>query len=155
MLHTRHGCTLLCGALLVWASPGWANTAEGKADSPSVETAVQPTAGYHKGFFIRGMDGLFELRIQGRVQARYTLEVLEHEDDETAFSIPRARLTLAGHALTKALRYKFQTDFGKGFVTLKERLLRRLPVRSRVAASAGRSVEEAVFAAADQLKRTP
>jgi hypothetical protein len=80
----------------------------------------EPAAGYDKGFYVRSDDDAFELKIQARVQARYTLEILEHGPDESHFAIQRARLTLAGHAFTPTLTYKFQSDFGRGFVTLKD-----------------------------------
>ena len=60
------------------------------------------------------------VRLNGRVQARYTHRVVDEADNQGAFSIQRARLALAGHAFTKALKYKFQADFGKGFVSLKD-----------------------------------
>lgn len=87
---------------------------------PAVETAA-PT-GYKKGFFIGSEDGRFALVINGRVQGRYTLESIDDtdRDTETAFSIARARLTLKGHAFEERIGYKFQTDFGKGDVVLKD-----------------------------------
>jgi phosphate-selective porin OprO/OprP len=83
-----------------------------------------PSAGYKKGFFIQSADGMFKMAINGRVQARYTYESVdglgEGEDDKTFFSIPRARLTLKGHAFSKDITYKFQSDFGEGAVNLKD-----------------------------------
>lgn len=113
---------LAVGLVLSWTSVASAQdaTADPVAAADSEPGPQRPVAGYHKGFFIRSPNEPFALRIQGRVQARYAYEVLEEEDDESAFSIPRARLTLAGHAFTEALAYKFQADFGKGFVTLKD-----------------------------------
>jgi hypothetical protein len=79
------------------------------------------TAGYDKGFFIRNADGTYALKISGRVQPFYTLNVgRDPLDLRSAFEIRRARLTLGGHLHTRALTYKLQTDLGKGFVTLKD-----------------------------------
>ena len=114
---------LLLAAVITMSAPGWAHEAGGAAvaaGEPAPKADAAPVAGYDKGFFIQGADVPFKLKLQARVQARYALDVLDGEEDETAFSIPRARLTLGGHAFTKALGYKFQIDFGKGFVTLKD-----------------------------------
>ncbi len=63
------------------------------------------------------------MKIQGRVQSRLQM----NKDFEgigkkktAAFSIPRARLTFKGQAHSTAISYKFQTDFGKGFASLKD-----------------------------------
>lgn len=78
------------------------------------------TSGYKSGFFIKSADGKHKLVIQGRVQARYTYEVVSDGDDQSAFSIERARLVMKGHAFTKDLTYKFQADFGQGAVSLMD-----------------------------------
>lgn len=87
---------------------------------PALALADGPSVGYEKGFFIRSSDGFNLLRVQARVQARYTYELLEDAGDESQLSIPRARMTLAGKLFNPALGYKFQTDFGKGGVRLKD-----------------------------------
>jgi phosphate-selective porin OprO/OprP len=83
-----------------------------------------PSAGYNNGFYIQSVDGMFKMAINARVQARHTYESVdglgEGEGDGTFFSIPRARLTLKGHAFSKEITYKFQSDFGKGAVNLKD-----------------------------------
>jgi len=76
--------------------------------------------GYEKGFFIESGDGNHRLAIAARLQARYTYHEVEAGPDTSAFSIERARLKLEGHAFTKDLTYVFQSDFGKGAVTLKD-----------------------------------
>ncbi len=93
--------------------------------TPPVVTSVsEPTAtfGYKKGFFIDD-GGVNKLVIAGRVQSRFVFESVDQGADrgtESNFSIPRARLTLKGNAYTKRLSYKFQSDFGKGAVSLKD-----------------------------------
>lgn len=81
-------------------------------------------AGYEKGAFVRSADGSFFLQANGRVQGRYTLESSAGEKgyglDESAFSIPRARLKVGGHAFTPRLGFELQMDFGKGFFSLKD-----------------------------------
>ena len=96
------------------AVPGMGVAGEGESKDAAAKT------GYKKGFFIEDGSGDFQLRIQGRLQARYEFTAVDGGADASAFSIPRARLTLAGKAFTKDLSYKFQTDFGKGFVSLKD-----------------------------------
>jgi hypothetical protein len=104
---------------LLTTTPG---LAQDVGEAPAAATATGPVAGYRKGFFIRAADGPFELRLEGRVQTRLALENPEGaaNEYESAFSIPRARLVLSGRAFLEALGYKFQADFGKGFVALKD-----------------------------------
>jgi hypothetical protein len=90
------------------------------APDPEPETPAGPNAGYKKGFFIQSDDGQFRLEVGARFQARYAFEAIEAAPNESNFSIARARFTLGGHVFTEDLTYKFQTDFGKGFVTLKD-----------------------------------
>ncbi len=91
---------------------------------PLAALADGPTAGYKKGFYIQSADENYKLKIGGRVQARYHYEAVEGfgsgAEDESAFTIPRARLTLSGNVFNQNLKYKFQTDFAKGFVGLKD-----------------------------------
>lgn len=81
--------------------------------------AAQPAAGFDKGFFIRNDDGTYSLLITGRVQPFYTW-TKQGDDYHNAMEVRRARLTLEGTLHTKRLRYKMQSDFGKGNVTLKD-----------------------------------
>jgi len=91
-----------------------------------VEEAEHASFGYDKGFYISHDNdkGSFKLKIGARVQSLLSVTSadtgLSTRQDRWAFSINRARLVLSGHAFTKKLEYKFQTDFGKGFVTLKD-----------------------------------
>ncbi|MBN1945148.1 MAG: hypothetical protein JW797_05695 [Bradymonadales bacterium] len=116
---------LPAGLLLLWSAT--ANSQEAvipaEAGSGQGEAAVRQTAGYQRGFFLRSVDQPFELRIQGRMQGRYTHLLTDGAPDELAFSLPRIRLVLAGHMFTEALRYRFQADFGGGAVTLKDAFL--------------------------------
>jgi len=101
------------------------SAAELYAESGEAADSGEPLVGYDKGFFIRSADGSFELRTQGRVQARYTFESIDPGDGadtetEMQFSIPRARIKMAGHAFSDEWRYTVQIDFGKGFVGLKD-----------------------------------
>ena len=90
----------------------------------AIPASADATSGYKKGFFISAEDGSSKLKINGRVQARFNYEGIEGidngADDEYQFSIPRARLTMGGHLLSGDLKYKFQTDFGKGGASLKD-----------------------------------
>jgi len=84
-----------------------------------------PTAGYDKGFFIKSDTdkGVFELKIKARVQTLATFDSTDSADQRTnlaQFQIRRARLTFEGVAYTPKLKYKFQSDFGRGFLTLKD-----------------------------------
>lgn len=80
---------------------------------------------YDKGTTITSGDGAFELKIVGRLQARWEMFRVDDGDDTTEteitdrFSIARARVTLEGHAF-EDVDYKFQTEFGKGFTYLRD-----------------------------------
>ncbi len=76
--------------------------------------------GYDKGFFIKSGDGKYALKINARVQPFYAGTFAKDATDKHAFEIRRARLSLEGNVHTKSLTYKFQTDYGKGFLTLKD-----------------------------------
>ena len=97
---------------------------------PTASAEGDVLAGFKKGFFLKSADGDFKLKIGARVQTRYQYDAIDGigdtaddgsgADDKQSFSIPRARLTLKGNAYGKDLTYKFQTDFGKGLVNLKD-----------------------------------
>lgn len=87
------------------------------------------TAGYDKGFFIRSADDKFTLGITGRVQPFYSITrsstPVTGSDDRivdyrNSIEVRRARLVLEGNLHGKDLTYKFQSDFGKGLVSLKD-----------------------------------
>jgi hypothetical protein len=92
------------------------------AEPPKPEEKRPALVGYDKGFFLRSEDGKFSLKITGRVQPFYNMTRTEGPPKNYAhnFEVRRARLTLEGNIHTKKLLYKFQSDFGKGFVTLKD-----------------------------------
>ncbi len=100
--------------------PAVAEAAQAPSETATEAAAVEPVAGYDGGFFIRAPEQPFELKINARVQARYTYEALDGEPDEAQFSIPRARIALKGKAFSPDLSYAFQADFGKGSVALKD-----------------------------------
>jgi len=86
---------------------------------------ISKYAGYKKGIYINDKSGYFSLKINARMQARYTMEALDQGNSEkrkieSNFSIPRARLKLKGHVISKRISYAFQTDFGKGGASLKD-----------------------------------
>lgn len=88
---------------------------------PKPSDAKPGIAGFDKGFFIKTDDGSYSLKITGRVQPFYTLtRTNEPKDYQNAFEIRRARLVLEGTIHSPKLLYKMQSDFGKGFVTLKD-----------------------------------
>jgi Phosphate-selective porin O and P len=90
-------------------------------DKPAASEKKPGTAGYDKGFYLRDADDKFALKINGRLQPFYTLNLgREPLDFKNAFEVRRARIILEGHTYTKKLAYKLQTDFGKGFLTLKD-----------------------------------
>jgi hypothetical protein len=97
---------------------------------PSASAETDLPTGFKNGFFLKSSNGDFKLNIGARVQTRYQYDAVDGlgdiaddgtgTDDKQSFSIPRARLTLKGNAYGKNLTYKFETDFGKGLVNLKD-----------------------------------
>jgi hypothetical protein len=89
---------------------------------PEIERAAAPSqVGYDKGFFIKSGDGKYLLKISGRVQPFYAGTFNKGDgNDKHAFEVRRGRITLEGNAHTRSLTYKLQSDFGKGFLTLKD-----------------------------------
>lgn len=91
-------------------------------DEPIEEVGGKPVAGYDKGFFLRSQDQRFSVKISGRVQPQLVMVRTKDPaaDWQGRFQIRRARLTFEGNLHGKDLLYKFQTDFGRGFATLKD-----------------------------------
>ncbi len=97
---------------------------------PEVKKEAKPVAGFDKGFFLRSDDGKYSLVLTGRVQPFYnvtrtaTPNAADADDDivdyRNQFEVRRARLVLDGNLHGKALTYKFQMDFGKGVVSVRD-----------------------------------
>jgi hypothetical protein len=79
-------------------------------------------AGYDKGFFIKSSDEKFALKINGRLQLRWThygtrsrnryLSPRLERDDRTGFEMQRIWLVFSGHAYAKDLTYLLVLDTG-------------------------------------------
>ena len=112
-----------CAALL----PLWiTNPVAAQSAIDSASKAPPAAAGYKGGFYIKSNDGNSKLVIQARVQGRFEHTSIDEPGDrenENAFLLPRARLTLKGNVFAPTIQYKFQTDFGKGGATLKDFLV--------------------------------
>jgi len=86
-------------------------------------------AGYDKGFFIKGSDDKFLLKINGRIQFRWThyatrrdnrwLNPRLQRNDRTGFDAMRIWLTFKGHAYSPDLTYliRLRSDEGTGYDT--------------------------------------
>jgi phosphate-selective porin len=134
----KHGCN---GLAIVLSLTGLAAsaaaqpepTAEPLAAAPVAAAPAAPTvepevevAGYDKGFFLRSRDGNNLLKLGGRAQLLFSGSSRDNGEERVengAFSIARLRLTMEGHVHSTRIGYKIQTDFGKGFVTLKDAIL--------------------------------
>ena len=92
-------------------------------DLPVADEDTVARAGYDGGFFIESADKDFLLKLKGRGQVRYALAGGRGTQRRTAFTAERVRIDLSGHALSDNIRYKLQSDFGKGFVTLKDLII--------------------------------
>ena len=87
------------------------------------------SAGYEQGFYIRNSDDRFFLRINGRMQFRWThyavgrsnryLSPRLQRDDRTGFDIQRLRLNFSGHVYTPELTYSLElrTESGNTYDT--------------------------------------
>ena len=81
-------------------------------------------AGYDKGFFIRSSDDKFLMKINGRVQFRWThygTRSRNHyrnprleRDDRTGFDVQRLRLGFRGHVYSPELTYRLEFNGGAG-----------------------------------------
>jgi hypothetical protein len=94
---------------------------------PEVKQEAKPEkgqgiAGYDKGFYIKNDDGRYNLKMNLRVQPFLNITRIGGDEPDTrpAFEIRRTRLTFEGNLHSKALGYKFQSEFGKGFLSLKD-----------------------------------
>lgn len=95
------------------------------SEEPKEEKDISEYLGYKGGFYLNDPNGLFSLKINARMQARFTYESIDQADGEerefeTNFSIPAARLKLKGHVFSEKITYAFQTEFGKGNAQLKD-----------------------------------
>ncbi len=78
------------------------------------EDAVRSQYFRGKGIRFASTDPDASLEIGLRLQFRFTQSLGEDapgDDDETQFSVPRARLSLGGHAFDPRLRYRILSDF--------------------------------------------
>jgi hypothetical protein len=93
-------------------------------DEPSVTGSdVGGQVGYDGGFFVRSADKKFLLKQNVRLQLRHTLTSTSLGDSRaqtSAFSVPRAHLEFVGHLFDAFVRYRVETDFGQGYVYLKD-----------------------------------
>ncbi|MBN2342473.1 MAG: hypothetical protein JXX29_01005 [Deltaproteobacteria bacterium] len=95
-----------------------------EAVSPQHDFDISEYVGYDGGFFLNDKGGIYSLKVNARMQAKYTFEAVDTGDDdkeiESNFSIPAARIKLKGHVVSKAVSYALQLDFGKGNALLKD-----------------------------------
>jgi len=126
MKLARTPLTVLLTAAL--AAPALADEPTPQPDEgPPVEVVPEeapaplppPKVGFEKGFFITSPDGRFGIKLGGRAQFRFTY-VNDAGEHGANFSLPRVRFKFSGHAFDEILKYKFQIDFGKGGVNLKD-----------------------------------
>ncbi|MFH1745828.1 MAG: porin [Planctomycetota bacterium] len=112
-------------------------------------------AGYDKGFFIRGSDDKFLLKVNGRMQFRWThygtrsdnryLLPRQERDDYTGFDLRRIRLHFSGHAYTPDLTYFLKLfadsprsyDFGVLYGWLNYRFMDEFQVKAGLFQLAG------------------
>lgn len=90
--------------------------------APEIDRGEPATeVGYDKGFFLKSGDGKYTLKFTGRVQPFYSgTRTGARSTNKNDFEIRRARVTVEGNVHTKNLLYKLQSDFGKGFLSLKD-----------------------------------
>ncbi len=69
-----------------------------------------PNIGYRRGFTIRSDDDRFSVRLNGRVEPRYTYRDRDDAEDISAFRVRRARLLFRGHIFQPELLYRIQVS---------------------------------------------
>ena len=80
-------------------------------------------AGYDKGFFIKSSDEKFLMKINGRIQFRWTHYATRRDNrwqaarlqrnDRTGFDLQRLRLSFRGHAFDPNLTYRIELETGR------------------------------------------
>ncbi|MCP4364938.1 MAG: hypothetical protein GY800_06515 [Planctomycetes bacterium] len=83
------------------------NTEQGK-ELVAKSSPAKLKAGYKKGFYLQSLDDRFKLKINNRLQVRYTWEDNDGSKDTSSFRIRRYKVKFSGHAFTKNLTYKVQ-----------------------------------------------
>jgi phosphate-selective porin len=125
---------------VLWTAPVLAQTAPAPAPPPPPETKVDASRG---GITISS--GVNSLTIGARAQIRWTLDAREEFDGDTAgpdvgdndgaqsaFDVPRLRVSLSGGVFRPWMKYAFQFDFsrtsGEGASKIKDAILEIRPV---------------------------
>ena len=109
----------LCSILLacaIGAAPAFAQDAKEAKEAKEAKGSVD----YNGGYVLKSADGNFKTTIGSRVQMRLEAEQSGDDAMEHAFYVPRARLSLSGHAWTPDLKYKLQIEWDKGVAALKD-----------------------------------
>jgi len=131
-----------------------AERAQGGASQEQIERAVQDamakmdkgaaagggvTAGYDKGFYVKSTDDKFRLNLGGYIQTRFTYSDFEHApgptapslsgEDNSSFSVRRARLIFDGHIYDKSIQYKVQAEAAGGAMTLRDAYINVAPLK--------------------------
>lgn len=76
------------------------------------EDAEGPKIFYKDGLHIESADGNNTLLLNGRLQTRYTHNVLEKVADTNTFAVQRGEIRLEGSVFTKKLKYGFEMGMG-------------------------------------------
>lgn len=134
------GRALIAIAISFRTAAAFAQTAPAPAPPPPPETKVDASRG---GITISS--GVNSLTIGARAQIRWTLDAREEFDGDTAgpdvgredgaqsaFDVPRLRVTLSGGVFRPWMKYSFQFDFsrtsGEGASKIKDAILEIRPV---------------------------
>ncbi|MBN2715693.1 MAG: hypothetical protein JXX14_07540 [Deltaproteobacteria bacterium] len=111
----------LFGLVFLFATVAMAN--EPKAEE-GTDSNISEYVGYDGGFYLNDASGNYSLKMNARMQAKYTFEAVDNggrdRDLESHFSIPAARIKFKGHVISKSVGYALQLDFGKGGALLKD-----------------------------------
>lgn len=92
------------------------------ADPIDATVSFDPNNGASRGFVLSTTDDQFVLRISAHIQP--FLNITTTPDETTSnIELRRARLWLDGNLWGPKISYRFQSDFGKGNVTLKDFLV--------------------------------
>lgn len=83
------------------------------------------TSGYKDGFFVGTPDGNSQLRINGLLQPRLTVDIPDNNPNNitATMAVQRAQLELSGYVLSKNISFNLKPEFGQSFVFLKDAYL--------------------------------
>ena len=84
------------------------------ADSRAKMQGSGVLAGYDGGAYLRSLDGNWEVKFNGLLQARWLYNNAENQTSEHGTELRRTKLSISGHVLDPTWTYKISATWGRG-----------------------------------------